>query len=242
MLGPLRVTGAARCFRRAWSAELVTYLALHRRGASTDQWTAALWPDRIMAPATVHSVISDARRALGRGPSGAEHLPRSRGRLRLAPSVVSDWERFGELAALGHDGRWDALALVRGRPFEDLRCPDWPVLEGWTAEIEEAVAAVAEQVGREELARGRPATAVRAARLGLRVAPFEERLFRLLLSATHAVGNRLVLPRLLVELRGRGADGWSGRPRLHPATEALCRRLMLGEGRAGRPGGHPVNG
>ena len=51
IFGPVRVVGAARPLARAYALDLVTYLALHRDGVTTDQWVTALWPDKEMAPA-----------------------------------------------------------------------------------------------------------------------------------------------------------------------------------------------
>ena len=50
VLGPVEVVGAARPFTRAWSLELVVYLAMHPGGATSDQWSTHLWPNRSMAP------------------------------------------------------------------------------------------------------------------------------------------------------------------------------------------------
>ena len=49
---------------------LVVYLAFHRNGVRHGEWSLALWPDRPVSLATVHSTASDARRALGRARPG----------------------------------------------------------------------------------------------------------------------------------------------------------------------------
>ena len=85
VLGPVRIIGAARPFTRAWSLELVVYLAMHPGGATSDQWATHLWPNRSMAQASLHSTASAARRALGSTATGGDHLPRSHGRLRSVP-------------------------------------------------------------------------------------------------------------------------------------------------------------
>ena len=66
VLGPIEIRGAARAFCRASARELVVYLAFHRHGVRNDVWGAALWADRCVAPSTLHSTASVARRALGR--------------------------------------------------------------------------------------------------------------------------------------------------------------------------------
>src|SRR3984957_8635306 len=98
VLGPVEIRGAAQPFCRASSKELVVYLAFHRQGARNDDWATALWTDRCVAPSTLHSTASVARRALGRSGSGAEHLPRGGRRLRLADSVGTDVDRFATVA------------------------------------------------------------------------------------------------------------------------------------------------
>lgn len=228
VLGPVVIRGARRPLRRPGALELVTYLALHREGVATEGWATALWPDRVMAAASLHSTASEARRALGASRSGHDHLPRQRGRLCLAPTVGTDWARFEAACATSQSS--DALAalgLVRGRPFEGLRCPDWPVLEGWTAAIETAVVDAAERVAVAALAAGDAGRAARAARLALRVTS-DERLYRILLRAADAAGNRLGLHAVMEELaRQVGDAGWPGPTALgaHPSTLALYEEL-----------------
>lgn len=201
VLGPVEVRGTRRPLRRAHAAELVVYLALHPRGVSTDVWAAALWPDRCMAPATLHSTISAARQALGRSSDGVEHLPKSRGRLRLAASVTTDWHRFEALRRSARpQHRLAALRLVRGRPFSGLETADWPVLEGHAAEMEESVASVALAEADRYLHHGDGAAAAWAARRGLRACPYDERLYRALLRAADAQGNPGGVEAVMVEL------------------------------------------
>ena len=115
VLGPVEIRGAPREFTRAWAKELVVYLAMHPNGATNDTWATALWPDRLMAPSSLHSTASVARRSLGQGPDGNDHLPRSHGRLALAPTVVTDWSRFVGLADTGGAEQWRVGALTGAR-------------------------------------------------------------------------------------------------------------------------------
>ena len=121
VLGPIEIRGAAREFTRAWAKELVVYLALHPRGASNEAWATALWPERLMAPSSLHSTASVARTIAGPiAETVGDHLPRSHGRLALSRPVrnrlvpVRDPGRLGATPRCGRA----ALELVRGRPFD----------------------------------------------------------------------------------------------------------------------------
>lgn len=236
VLGPVAVHGAAGSFRRPWSLELVAYLAMHPGGARTDEWSSALWPDRPRATATIHSTASAARQGLGRSRAGQFHLPWGRGRLRLAASVQTDW---GWLCALARHRQaaswWEALDLVRGRPLEGLRSPDWPVLEGFAAEIQAAVVALAQRLALCELAAGRPVSAGRAVRKGLLASPFDERLYHLVLRVAQQCGGRRGLDAAMEELLVRAgapgppiSGGLDAENVLHPSTVGLYRTLRSG--------------
>lgn len=204
VLGPVDVLGAERPFRRAWCTELVAYLALHPDGASADAWMTALWPDCLPPDATRFSTVSDARRALGVAADGSDHLPRAVGRLRLAPSVTTDWAQFRSLAASrGPDApsAWTAaLDLVRGPLLGGLRSSDWAVLEGTAAEIEAAVVQLSVRTAERRLADGDGLAAERALRRGLLVAPYDERLYRLLFLAADRQGNPAGVESAMTEL------------------------------------------
>lgn len=210
VLGPVDVVGAARPFSRAWTMDLVVYLAMHPEGVGSDTWPAALWPDRAVAEPTRHSTVSSARRALGCDAEGRDHLPRCNGRLRLASSVTSDWAQFQALAQTeGPEGppAWQAaLELVRGRPFEGLRTVDWTVFEGIEARAQDAVVQVAIRLADHLLTSGDGRGAELAVRRGLAASPYDERLYRLLLSAADRQGNpggvEAVMDELIVVVGG----------------------------------------
>lgn len=238
VLGPVEVLGAARPLARAWTLDLAVYLAMHPRGSTTEVWTTALWPDRLPADPTRHSTVSALRRALGRDSCGHDHLPRCSGYLRLASSVTTDWERFTALAEDGtHPAAWQgALDLVRGRPFDGLRAPDWTVLEGIGAQVADAVVRLALRSAEDALARRDPEPAEHVARRGLLASPYDERLYRLLMRAADQQGNPGGVESVMAELLcvvgegrplapGRSAPPSESLARVHPETASLYRRL-----------------
>jgi DNA-binding SARP family transcriptional activator len=247
-LGPVEIRGAVRPFCRSAAKELVVYLAFHRQGVRNDVWGSALWTDRCIAPSTLHSTASVARRALGQSRDGTDHLPRAGRRLRLAETVGTDVDRFTEVVANPDPAGWgEALALVRGRPFEGLYLADWAVLDGTQAHLESMVVDAALRVAEHLLRRGRGEEAEWAIRRGLRASPYDERLYRALLWAAEVMGNRVGMRSTMAELRTLAADGAmavrdakpgtgdrSAPSLLHPKTLALFWELSRGEPPAAR--------
>ncbi|MDA8360319.1 MAG: BTAD domain-containing putative transcriptional regulator [Actinomycetota bacterium] len=245
VLGPVEIVGARRPFTRAWSFELVVYLAMHRRGATNDVWASALWPERSVASTTLHSTVSAARRALGPGIEGEDLLQRDHGVLKLSSAVTTDWMDFCELAEAPDPQSWRrALSLVAGRPFEGLHSPDWTVLEGIAASLENAVSALALQVAEHELDLGDPLRAMTAARRGLLASPYDERLYRVLLRSADAQGNPAGVESAMAELvsllGGRVSAARNAQEDLHPESyvhpsttqlyRALSRRMAGASG------------
>lgn len=235
MLGPVSLRGAAQPFHRAIARDLVVYLAFHREGVTHGEWALALWPDRPVSSATVHSTASDARRALGRASDGAARLPCGP-RLRLDPSVVTDVDRFVELAHAGApEGGIEAAGLLRGPLFAGMQRMDWAVLDGTLARVESLVVHGVLRGAETLLRAGRLAESEWLVRRGLVVSPYDERIYRALLRVLAAQGNRLglraVMAQLLLVARDAPAPpGWgpdsAGLERLHPETTALYRDLM----------------
>ena len=226
VLGQIEIRGAAREFTRAWAIELVVYLAMHPKGASNEAWATALWPDRLMAPSSLHSTASVARRSLGQARSGIDHLPRSHGRLALSSTVGTDWGRFVELADSDDTGRWrSALDLVRGMPFDGLRSADWVILEGIGPAIEAAVVDLSGRLAGACLSRGDARGAQWAARQGLLVSPYDERLYRMLMRAADLGGNPAGVESAMSELVRLVADDIEPLDSVHPSTVELYRSL-----------------
>ena len=242
VLGPIEIRGAARSFSRAWAEELVVYLAMHPNGASNEAWATALWPDRLMAPSSLHSTASVARRSLGPSTKGTDHLPRSHGRLVLAPTVGTDWDRFVALSESDRPEQWRAaMTLVRGRPFEGLRCSDWPILEGIAPAIEAAVVDLSGRLAGACLQLRDAQGAEWAARRGLVVSPYDERLYRMLMRAADAGGNPAGVDALMSELLALVADGIEPIDAVHPETMELYRQLSR-RGRYRTPGSEEAGG
>jgi DNA-binding SARP family transcriptional activator len=224
-LGPVVVRGAAEPFRRPAALDLAVYLAFHRYPVSHAEWSLALWPDYPVAPATVHSTASDCRRALGRTSGGAPYLARG-ARLKLAGSLTTDVERFADLAAPGDpESALRAMALVRGPFLAGLRRTDWAVLDGTQARVEALVVETALEGAERCLRSDRGGDAETLVRQALRLCPYDERLYRMLLRAREAQGNRVGLRSLMAELCLLSGEGGAG-DGLHPETTALYRVLI----------------
>ncbi len=250
VLGPVAVRGTAGPFHRSAALELVVYLAFHRCGVRHAEWALAIWPERSVVPPTVHSTCSDARRALGRARDGTAHLPRG-GVLRLHESVTTDVERFASLSASEDPRRLlRAMQLVRGSLFDGLHRTDWAVFDGTQSDIESLVARTALRGADLFVRRGRGAEAAWMVRRALLVSPYDERLYRALLRATSAQGNRAGLRSAMAQLRTLAGEAGSRPARapgrwhdsnpedcLHPETTALYRDLLKGSSAAG---GHPA--
>ncbi|MCU1491155.1 MAG: large rane protein [Acidimicrobiaceae bacterium] len=227
VLGPIEIAGVeGPLAHRPKLTELVVYLAMHPRGATSRAWTTALWPERRVPSQTVANRLSEARRALGFAPDERPRLRRSGDRHLLA-DTTTDWEQFVRLGApSGSASSWrEALALVRGRPFDDLQQGQWTALEGFTAEIEQAIVTCALRYGAHALESDEPMEASWAAQMALRAAPWDERLHRLLMRSADAAGNRAGVEAILrhlalvLEIDGDPLRG------VHPKTAALYQQL-----------------
>jgi DNA-binding SARP family transcriptional activator len=228
VLGPVEIVGTKASLEgRPLLKELVTYLAFHPRGASGEECATALWPERRVPAQTLANRLHEARRALGTTGDGSSRLVRSRGRHRLSPDVKTDWSEFLVFTdQVSGPASWRrALMLVRGRPFSGLAKGDWTALEGFSATIEARVVDVASRLAEHLLEMDDLFGAEWAIRRGLMIAPWDERLYRLLMTHADAAGNRGGVESALRSL-GHALE-WSGDPIdvVHPETAALYRRL-----------------
>ena len=160
-------------------------------------------------------------------------------RRSVAPgsTVGTDVDRFVRAASTSDPSRWiDALSLVRGRLFDGLSLSDWAVLDGTSRPSwSRWWSATALQGAEEALRLGSGEEAEWMIRRGLRVSPYDERLYRGLLRATEAKGNRLGLRSAMAELLQPGLR-WRWGTVCTPQTLALYRELAHRRGARGRRG------
>ncbi len=144
----------------------------------------------------------------------------------LGPTVGTDWARFVASTDAGHPDGWrSALELVRGRPFEGLRSSDWPILEGIGPAIEAGVVDVSGRLAGAYLRAGDAGGAEWAARKGLLVSPYDERLYRMLLRAADLAGNPAGVEAVMSELVRVVAEEVEPLESVHPSTIDLYRSL-----------------
>ena len=195
---------------------LATYLVCHdSHHLSADQIALGMWPlgrpRGDVSRKTVHNYLSGLR-----GWIGAEHLPdaASAGGY-LVEGIECDWATFQRLAReadrvdaeSARALRTQALALVRGRPFEGLSGSgyDWVDEERLVAVMTKAIVDCATRLGNDLLGAGEFHGAQEAVEAGLRGAPNEYVLWELGARAISAQG-RAHRPRALAD---------RGRPRPH---------------------------
>ena len=129
IVGPVTVEAPGQLpnERVRFYAEIIVYLATRgRRGATTDQFDDAIWPDQQVKANTRRVAVARARRWLGEAPDGQPWLPDATAdrRYRLRDGFLLDWHLFRRLRSRGesrgpagtNDLR-DALGLVRGAPL-----------------------------------------------------------------------------------------------------------------------------
>jgi DNA-binding SARP family transcriptional activator len=235
LLGPPTVTapGQLASNRRATSTEIVIYLATHPRGVDIADLEAAIWPHGAKA-STVHPALARTRTWLGSNEQGEPNLPiTSGGRLRLAATVLTDWNMFTRLVRRAEQRPNDAISdltaalnLVQGRPFENLPTGRY----GWLAEnlleqhIPTVVVDAAHRLAEILLDHGDITRAQQVSQLALSVDPYDERTWRDLMRAAAAQGNLLGVAKLrdqLVQLLGEDDED-----ELAPETLELLGALL----------------
>jgi hypothetical protein len=219
ILGPVQIHGAAEPRPRQQSIEMLVYLALHRRPVTLTGLSAAIWPDRPYVERTVRNRLSELRPYIHRR---LDKL--AGGRYQLTDLVVTDWQRFQNLADGNPAQQLAALALVRGAPFHGLGL-DWYHLDGQLAEIEAAIVDLAVEVGNRALKHGEPDLARTAAVAGLRGCPYDERLYRIAMQAAAARGATGELHELRRQLAYVLDEELEPDDTIQPGTERLYTEL-----------------
>jgi DNA-binding SARP family transcriptional activator len=209
VLGSVDFVGSKSPLDRPQSRELVVYLALHPAGVDEGRLKTALWPDRAPQGGAFNEAVSRARRCLGLAADGSHHLPHVRdGIYRLGDGAATDFtllerayrrvrisaseDTVGEVA--------EALALVRGLPFEGSRGYEWAHAEGFVSRMEGLVADAAGLVAEWSLGCEDHETAIWATRQGVKAAMADERLYQLRMRAHAAAGDHAGLEATIDEL------------------------------------------
>lgn len=192
VLGAFTITGAAEQLQPK-QAELVLALALARPAGLANSALCAILgtdPDHPKPGDSVRQIITRTRRRLGAASDGREYIIHAgNGHYLLHPAASLDWAEFRELTASGKTADLrTAVSLIGGQPFSGsyFWWIDVPLIETVRAELADA----AETLAEIELAGGSPRAAARAARTGLLAEPSAEQLWRALMRAEHAAGNR----------------------------------------------------
>jgi len=225
VLGPLAVDGVARRIKRAATYEVLSYLALHDKGASRDELIEAIWPgqDPKRTRPRFWQSVTEARKALGDAwvhEADRYQLDRSKVRVdldeldRLLTASSSD----ADSATLER-----ALALWRGEPLEGS---DYLWADGEIRSLRATLLDLLERVGRIRLARGDSRGALQIAEQAIALDGLHEPSWRLALQAEHALGLRESITRRYGEL-SRALDEQLG---LEPARETrVIYRELLGQ-------------
>ena len=229
MIGPVVLEGAqgtppSRAPRQC--LEYCAWLLEHPNSSSVEMARALM-----VAEPTRRSNTSRLRGWLGTDDDGRPYLPEAySGRIRLHPSVRSDWQEVQILLGRSMDLASDAtlaaiLDLVRGAPLADAPPGGWT----WAEEMRIAAAAALRDVAYALAERCLEANDLDRARWaigrGLVASPGDETLLRLLLVCESRVGNlheveRLVF-RLNAQARSLGVD-------LLPETVTTMQRVLEG--------------
>lgn len=200
VLGPVEILGWREAPTRRVVAELACYLALHGdRRVTSEELRAALWPGDIestqASAKSLRNAVSMLRKSLG--PEVVPEASKGRG-YRLAGDVRSDWARFSLLVKSARPGDEEeadlldeALRLVRGAPFEGVASGSysWAWGELFVSRMEVAVADAARRLAVLGLASGDVGKARAAATKGLACAPYDRRLWELMLESASALGR-----------------------------------------------------
>ncbi|KND25900.1 hypothetical protein ACFYT5_03115 [Streptomyces anulatus] len=124
VLGPLTISGITHSGHGHKVAALAALIHL-RPGRTAEFLCTAMDPVNPWSTRTLQTRLSEIRSRLGTAPDGQPYLPRPKHGYSFHPDVTSDWRLFQDLATRGladpqggTDDLENALALLRGKPFE----------------------------------------------------------------------------------------------------------------------------
>ncbi|WP_245646845.1 BTAD domain-containing putative transcriptional regulator [Microtetraspora niveoalba] len=221
--------------RTALAHEMVVYLATHPAGVHPVVLGGVLWPRGVQA-AVRDAAVARVVEWLGADAEGRPHVePDESGRLRLGPEIRSDWHLFQELVRRSRDQHPEAEVLLLEKAVGLVRGPllsgrpagryAWLAADSLEYDVTASVADAAHRLCELRLARGEAEAAVAAARAGLLLAADDEGLWRDLLRAAHATGDRARLRAVADGLRRRATSHPYGGG-MAPETEALIDELL----------------
>jgi DNA-binding SARP family transcriptional activator len=195
LLGQLTINGQPGALLPAQTQLIVALAVNGPAGLSNGQLCDLLGADADHPkPAdSLRQLIARTRRQLGQADDGKEwiiHL--GHGQYALHPNSRVDWREFQTLTDEGiaaKDGGKlaAALSMIRGQPFTG--CYYWWLDFELVDSVNAKIVAAATALGELALALPDPASAARAARIGLVADATAEELWRLLMRAEHAAGN-----------------------------------------------------
>lgn len=232
LLGPVELVAydgqvPTRCVGRC--LEVCAWL-LANPGATPTQMRESL----LIAEGTRRSNVSRLRSWLGRGPDG-EHLPDAySGRIQLAPTVSSDWEKFQSLTSGGVNRTSDALlaeslALVRGAPLDGYEF-QWGWAEQQRCDMLGTIVDAAAVLSERSVARGDFAMAEWALRQGMLAAPDSEVLAARHILLRSAQRDQAAVDREVLQLtraaRAAGRDLTDSTVRIIQKALADCRAVV----------------
>lgn len=201
VLGPLEIDGLSRRIKRAATYQLLSYLALHPKGAGRDELVEAIWPaqDPARTRPRFWQSVSEARQALGDAwLHEGERYQLDRAKVRI------DLEELDELLSAasaegtgGAQALERALALWRGEPLEGS---DYLWAEGEIRSLRATLLDLLERVARLRLASHDARGALQIAEQAIGLDGLHEPSWRLALQAESALGLRESITRRYDEL------------------------------------------
>ncbi len=209
LLGPIDLIGAQGQPPPRAEKQCIEYAAwlLDHPGGTATQMTTALF----VAESTRRSNMSRLRAWLGNDADEGPYLPEAySGKITLAPTVTSDWQRFCWMIKPGvnrvsPEVLVDALELVRGCPLADAAPTQWFWAEELRSDMVAAIRDAAAHLAQLALAAGDVDLVRWATARGLVAAPEDERLVLLRAQGEQRVGNFAEVERLVLRLTKHAA-------------------------------------